>query len=83
MVVKNADNLMKGFATSLSIILSCALSSIFFHDLKLSVLFILGSTTVVASTIAFGYTPKSDEGRANSRTTTPPPACMTETAAAT
>lgn len=82
MVVKNADNLMKGFATSLSIILSCALSSIFFHDLKLSLLFILGSTTVVASTIAFGYTPKSVEGKAN-KMAPPPPAYLTETAPAT
>ena len=82
MVVKNADNLMKGFATSLSIILSCALSSIFFHDLKLSLLFILGSTTVVASTIAFGYTPKSVEGKANKKAP-PPPAYLTETAPAT
>ena len=82
MVVKNADNLMKGFATSLSIILSCALSSIFFHDLKLSLLFILGSTTVVASTIAFGYTPKSIEGKAT-KMAPPPPAYLTETAPAT
>ena len=57
LVVKHADNLMKGFATSLSIIISSGLSALLFNDLRVNRVFLLGSTAVVASTIAFGYTP--------------------------
>lgn len=57
MVVKHADNLMKGFATSVSIIISCGLSSLLFKDLRINEAFIAGSFIVVASTLAFGYTP--------------------------
>jgi UDP-sugar transporter A1/2/3 len=61
MVVKHADNLMKGFATSLSIIISCGLSAVLFNDLRVNRIFLLGSTAVVASTIAFGYAPPQKE----------------------
>ena len=54
-VVKNTDNLVKGFATSVSIILSCFLSSLFFKDFKLSASFLLGALVVVLSTFTYGY----------------------------
>jgi UDP-sugar transporter A1/2/3 len=57
MVVKYADNVVKGFATSLSIILSCFVSAYTFHDIDLSMVFILGSFIVISSVFMFGYNP--------------------------
>ena len=48
LVVKHADNILKGFATSLAIILSCVASMIIF-DFKLTPLFALGSLLVICS----------------------------------
>ena len=42
-VIKFADNILKGFATSVSIVLSCLVSYVVFHDLKLETNFILGT----------------------------------------
>jgi UDP-sugar transporter A1/2/3 len=56
-VVKYADNVLKGFATSLSIILSCIVSDYFFHDLKVSTAFLVGSAIVLSAVFLFGYTP--------------------------
>ena len=47
-VVKYADNILKGFATSLSIILSCVVSVYFFH-FQLTIQFILGAALVISS----------------------------------
>jgi len=55
LVVKNADNIVKGFATSLSIILSTYISYIVFGDVRLNLNLFLGAGAVVASTLAFGY----------------------------
>jgi UDP-galactose transporter len=70
MVVKHADNLMKGFATSLSIIISAGLSALLFNDLRINRVFLLGSSAVVASTIAFGYTPALKKSLLDQQTTT-------------
>lgn len=54
LVVRKTDNLVKGFATSLSIILSCLLSSLLFNDVTLSGTFVLGAATVILSTFWYG-----------------------------
>lgn len=57
-VVKYADNLLKGFATSVSIVLSCILSIFLFNDFGLSTKFIMGTLLVIAATTLYG-TPSS------------------------
>jgi len=52
-VIKYADNILKGFANSISIIASCIISY-FFFDLHLTVLFILGCVIVLFSTYLYG-----------------------------
>jgi len=47
-VVKYADNILKGYATSISIILS-AIASVYLFDFELSMLFAVGSTMVIAA----------------------------------
>jgi len=47
-VVRYADNILKGFASSISIILS-SLCSVYFFDFKLSWLFVLGTALVLIS----------------------------------
>lgn len=59
-VVKYADNVLKGFATSSSIVLSCLVSSFVLGDSKLTALFVFGAAVVCASAFAFSlYPPKS------------------------
>lgn len=48
-VVKYADNILKGFATSLSIILSC-IASTFLFDFQITLLFIIGAGLVLYGT---------------------------------
>lgn len=48
LVVKHADNILKGFATSSAIVLSCIVSMILF-DFELTVLFTLGAGLVIFS----------------------------------
>ncbi|PVV04262.1 hypothetical protein BB560_001240 [Smittium megazygosporum] len=52
-VVKYADNILKGFATSLSIILSCLLS-VWIFDFELSLMFAIGASVVIYSTYLYG-----------------------------
>lgn len=47
-VVKYADNILKGFATSLAIVISCILS-MFFFNFHLTPLFVLGASLVIFS----------------------------------
>ncbi len=53
-VVKYADNILKGFATSLAIVLSCILSMYLF-DFKINFKFIAGANFVIASVFLYGY----------------------------
>ena len=46
MVVKYADNILKGFATSISIILS-SVASVFIFEFQLSFLFMVGAMIVL------------------------------------
>jgi hypothetical protein len=58
-VVKYADNLLKGFATSISIVLSCIFSTYLFADFHVSLQFVLGALLVIGSTILYGTKPTS------------------------
>lgn len=55
-VVKYADNILKGFACSLAIIITCVLS-IFFFGFQLSFQFTVGAALVIGSIFLYGYTP--------------------------
>ncbi|CAE6500506.1 unnamed protein product [Rhizoctonia solani] len=48
-VIKYSDNIMKGFATSLSIVLSF-LASVALFDFRITLAFVIGSSTVLAAT---------------------------------
>lgn len=58
-VVKYADNILKGFACSLAIILTCVFS-IFLFGFKLSVQFSVGAGLVIGSIFLYGYVPKPE-----------------------
>ncbi|XP_017783392.1 PREDICTED: UDP-galactose translocator [Nicrophorus vespilloides] len=57
MVVKYADNILKGFATSLAIVISCV-ASIYLFDFVLTLQFTLGAAFVIGSIFLYGYVPK-------------------------
>ncbi|XP_050296549.1 UDP-N-acetylglucosamine transporter [Anthonomus grandis grandis] len=59
-VVKYADNILKGFATSLAIIFSC-LGSIYLFDFQLSGQFVFGAAFVIFSIFLYGYQPKKPD----------------------
>ncbi|XP_017558838.1 solute carrier family 35 member A3b [Pygocentrus nattereri] len=54
-VIKYADNILKGFATSLSIILSTFISYFWLNDFDPTRLFFLGAVMVIAATFLYGY----------------------------
>lgn len=58
MVVKYADNILKGFATSLAIVISCIVS-IYLFSFKLSFQFTLGAALVICSIFIYSYQPKT------------------------
>uniref|UniRef100_A0A914HYV7 Trafficking protein particle complex subunit 5 n=1 Tax=Globodera rostochiensis TaxID=31243 RepID=A0A914HYV7_GLORO len=58
LVVKYADNILKGFAVSLSILLSSFVSWAFLDDFEPSLSFVLGASIVIFSTFLYGYEPK-------------------------
>lgn len=55
-VVKYADNILKGFATSAAIVLSCIVSMYFF-DFHLSIQFSFGAALVICSVYMYGRYP--------------------------
>ncbi|XP_071511997.1 UDP-N-acetylglucosamine transporter-like [Diadema antillarum] len=57
-VIKYADNILKGFATSLSIILSTVISYYLLHDFTPTSFFFLGAALVISATFLYGYVPK-------------------------
>lgn len=56
-VIKYADNILKGFACSLAIILTCIVS-VFLFGFQLSLQFITGAAFVIGSVFLYGYQPK-------------------------
>ncbi|KAJ2607417.1 hypothetical protein H4S08_004835 [Coemansia sp. RSA 1365] len=52
-VVKYADNILKGFATSISIILSC-LASVWLFDFQITRLFTVGTFLVIYASYTYG-----------------------------
>ncbi|CAJ0570111.1 unnamed protein product, partial [Mesorhabditis spiculigera] len=58
LVVKYADNILKGFAVSLSIIISSFISWVFLGDFEPSLAFVVGATIVILSTFLYGFEPK-------------------------
>lgn len=58
LVVKYADNVIKGFATSISVVLSCVVASLVFQsESNFNVLFLLGAAVVCASALIFSSYP--------------------------
>jgi solute carrier family 35 (UDP-sugar transporter), member A1/2/3 len=55
-VIKYSDNILKGFATSLSIIIS-SLASVLLFDFRITPSFIIGSTTVLVATWMYNQPP--------------------------
>ncbi|KAM7400993.1 hypothetical protein PAMA_005273 [Pampus argenteus] len=54
-VIKYADNILKGFATSLSIIVSTVISYFLLEDFNPTSVFFLGAILVIAATFLYGY----------------------------
>lgn len=57
LVVKHADNILKGFATSLAIIITCIVS-IYLFNFHLSRQFAFGALLVICSIFMYSYQPK-------------------------
>ncbi|XP_012279608.1 UDP-galactose translocator [Orussus abietinus] len=57
MVVKHADNILKGFATSLAIVISC-IASIYLFNFKLTFQFAFGALLVICSIFMYSHQPK-------------------------
>lgn len=57
MVVKHADNILKGFATSLAIVISCV-ASIYLFDFELTFQFTVGAGLVICSIFMYSHQPK-------------------------
>lgn len=54
LVVKYADNILKGFAVSISILISAAISFYFLDDFDPSLGFLIGASLVIAATFLYG-----------------------------
>lgn len=57
-VIKYADNILKGYATSISIIVSC-IASVYLFNTAINFVFVIGTFLVVASVVMYSYTPSS------------------------
>ncbi|XP_078723940.1 UDP-N-acetylglucosamine transporter isoform X4 [Lampetra fluviatilis] len=57
-VIKYADNILKGFAASFSIILSSFISYMWLQDFIPTSVFFVGATLVILATFLYGYEPK-------------------------
>ena len=59
-VVKYADNILKGFATSLSIIIACVVS-VYIFQFEITLQFVLGASLVIGSIFLYSKPPKSSD----------------------
>lgn len=64
MVVKYADNILKGFATSLAIIIACVFSMYFF-DFTISIQFVVGTIFVMLSVFLYSHTKEKTPSNLN------------------
>ncbi|XP_074640995.1 UDP-N-acetylglucosamine transporter-like isoform X2 [Tubulanus polymorphus] len=64
-VIKYADNILKGFATSLSIILSTIISYFLLHDFNPSWFFFLGAAMVIGATFLYGMERKKPDAHSS------------------
>jgi UDP-sugar transporter A1/2/3 len=58
-----ADNILKGFANSISIIMTGLISFFAFADFQLTAMFALGAVLVMASTFLYAYKPADAEAK--------------------
>ncbi|KAE8610815.1 hypothetical protein XENTR_v10012252 [Xenopus tropicalis] len=58
-VIKYADNILKSFAASISIILSTLISYFWLKDFVPTSVFFVGALLVIAATFLYGYVPKA------------------------
>ena len=56
-VCRYADNILKTFANAISILLTGVISFLLFDDFVLTMLFVAGSTLVIASTFLYSHEP--------------------------
>lgn len=66
MVVKYADNILKGFATSLAIVISCV-ASMYLFDFQLSLQFALGAALVICSIFMYSHQPSTPQTKGYSK----------------
>ena len=52
-VIKYADNILKGFATAVTIVLSSLISYFFLNDFSPTSLFVIGTVMVIFATILY------------------------------
>uniref|UniRef100_A0A3P9BBC6 Solute carrier family 35 member A3b n=1 Tax=Maylandia zebra TaxID=106582 RepID=A0A3P9BBC6_9CICH len=64
-VIKYADNILKGFATSLSIMVSTLMSYFLLKDFNPTSVFFLGAVLVIAATFLYGYEQKPASSSTN------------------
>lgn len=57
LVVKHADSVLKGFSTAISIVVSCLVSYMFFGEVQLSPVFVMGVSLVIISTLMYSTKP--------------------------
>ncbi|GLH12923.1 UDP-galactose transporter senju [Gryllus bimaculatus] len=61
-VVKYADNILKGFATSLAIVISCVVS-VYLFNFNLTSQFVSGALLVICSIFMYNYRPKTSDSQ--------------------
>jgi len=69
-VVKYADNILKGFATSLSIIMSC-IASYFLFDFKVNQIFVVGALLILSSVYVYGNEANNSSKANNNQSSSP------------
>jgi len=57
--MKYADNILKTFATSISIVLSCILSYTVLGDLNLAPTFVVGTVVIISATALYAFASQS------------------------
>lgn len=66
-VVMYADNVLKGFATSFSVVMSCVLSAMLFDDQSFNTFFLCGAFIVVVSAFVYSSYPKVSDSQLSPR----------------